>query len=485
MRHAAMSSGLQRRLLLLLLIPLCLLACINTWFDYRSADNAALQQDRQLLKLVPLLADSVVAAGKTFDAAPVLLMAPVIEEFLSHAPGLTAFCISNLEGQVLLGSDWLSGLPPTTREPEFSSTEEDGATFRIVSQRVSTAGGELVVRLADGSDPRQHWVRGVLLKVLLPNVLMMLLAVFAINWAVRYALAPLLALRDAVERRSVRDLSPIDVEASPEEVRPLVQSLNRLFDVVNAQAESQRRFVADAAHQLRTPLAGLQAQVEAWAQAVNAPSPTSTLREKYITNKALAPADSAQAAITLGADKINQLRAAVRRTSQLANQLLALSRADARSLDAQPWQRVDLKELCETLLESHLDAAAAKQIDLGLEVQAVHVTGHEWLLRELLTNLLDNALKYTPAGGCVTLRCARRLPDDLPFLEVEDDGPGIPQAERGRVLERFYRVPGTLSEGNGLGLAIADEIARVHRSQLLVGSGANGRGARFTLLLSG
>ena len=484
MQLAAMSSGLQRRLLLLLLVPLCLLACINTWFDYRSADNAALQQDRQLLKLVPLLADSVVVAGKTGDVAPVLLKAPAIEDFLADRAGLSAFCIANLEGQVLLGNDWLSASPPTTHEPEFSSSEESGATYRIVSQRVNTAAGELVVRLADGSDPRQHWVKSVLLKVLLPNLVLMLVAVFVVNWAVRQALRPLLALRDAVEHRCTRDLSPLDVQASPEEVRPLVQSLNRLLDLVNAQAESQRRFVADAAHQLRTPLAGLQAQVEAWAQAVNSPAPNSVLRERYISNRALAPVDNAQAAITLGADKINHLRDAVRRTSQLANQLLALSRADARSLDAQPLQRVDLKALCETLLEAHLDAAAAKQIDLGLEAQAVHVSGHEWLLRELVGNLLDNALKYTPVGGCVTLRCARQGAPERPFLEVEDDGPGIPVAERARVLERFYRVPGTATDGNGLGLAIADEIARVHRSQLQVGSGTGGRGARFTLVFT-
>lgn len=478
-----MSSGLQRRLLLLLLVPLCLLACVNTWFDYRSAGTAALQQDRQLLQLVPLLADSVVAPGKTFDVAPVLLMAPVIEEFLSHRAGLSAFAIANLEGQVLVGADWLGALPPTTYEPEFSSLEEDGVTYRIVSQRVTTAGGELVVRLADGSDPRQQWVGQVLRKVVLPNVLLMLVAVFVVNWAVRRALRPLLELKEAVEHRSIRDLTPIDVQASPEEVRPLVQSLNRLFDVVNAQAESQRRFVADAAHQLRTPLAGLQAQVEAWAQTLQAPPANSVLREKYESNKALDPVERAQAAITIGASKVLHLRDAVRRTSQLANQLLALSRADASSLEAQPLQRVDLKDLCETLLEAHLDRATAKNIDLGLEAQAVHVTGHEWLLRELVANLLDNALKYTPPGGCVTLRCARTAPGNVPFLEVEDNGPGIALADRQRVLARFYRVPGTPSEGNGLGLAIADEIARVHGSELAVGEGAGGQGARFTLVL--
>ena len=482
MQLAVMFSGLQRRLLLLLLIPLCLLACVNTWFDYRLADNAALQQDRRLLQLVPLLADSVVAKGSASADPPVLLKAPAIEEFLKERAGLSAFGIANLAGQVLLGDAWLTMTPPTTGEPEFFSEEEGGVTYRIVSQRVHTSAGELVVRLADGSDPRQQWVKLVLIKVLLPNLVLMVAAIFAVNWAVKRALRPLLELKDAVEHRSPGDLSVIDVQASPEEVRPLVQSLNRLFDLVNAQAESQRRFVADAAHQLRTPLAGLQAQVEAWAQAVN----RGGLADWRDRSAGAGEAGSAHetVSITLGADQINKLRSATRRTSQLANQLLALSRADARTFDAQPLHRVDLKELCETMLEAHLDRAQAKRIDLGLDARAVHVTGHEWLLRELLGNLLDNALKYTPEGGAVTLRCARGVDDGAPFLEVEDDGPGIPVEERRRVLERFYRVPGTSSEGNGLGLAIADEIARVHRSQLIVGSGSSGRGTRITLLFA-
>ena len=170
MQLAALSSGLRRRLLLLLMLPLSLLACINTWFDYRSADNAALQQDRQLLQLVPLLADSVVAPGKNSDSAPVMLLAPAIEEFLKDRTGLSAYGIANLEGQIVMGDDWLTGLPPTTNEPEFSSEEENGVTYRIVSQRMQTAGGLLVVRLADGSDPRQQWLNQVLKKVLLPNL---------------------------------------------------------------------------------------------------------------------------------------------------------------------------------------------------------------------------------------------------------------------------------------------------------------------------
>ena len=459
-----MTSGLRRRLLVMLIAPLVLLALLNAWFDYRSADNVALQQDQRLLALVPLLADSIIAEGLRRTDPPVLLLAPAVEEFLNNAPASAAFAISDPDGKVLNGEPWLAGLAPTTPEPEFHSEENSGITWRIVRQRQQTVLGEVVVALADGSDPRQQWARSILFKVLLPNLVLVTAAAFAVRWAVQRALKPLLDLREAVERRSPRDLSSIDESASPEEVRPLVNSLNRLFGLVNAQAESQRRFIADAAHQLRTPLAGLQAQVEAWAQAANA-------------------ASLADGTVRLRTEQVNKLRGATRRTSQLANQLLALSRADARSMQAQPMQRVDLKELCEAMLEMHLDAATAKRIDLGLDAQAVQVMGHEWLLRELLGNLADNAVKYTPEGGTITIRCGRR-PEGV-FLEVEDDGPGIAPAERQRALERFYRVQGTQGEGNGLGLAIADEIARVHHSHLELQPGGAGRGLRVSLLFAG
>src|SRR6185369_7422095 len=275
---------------------------------------------------------------------------------------------------VLRGEPWLAGLPPTTQEPEFHSEENLGVTWRIVRQRQQTVLGEVTVVLADGSDPRQQWARSVLFKVLLPNLILLAGAAFAVRWAVQRALKPLLELREAVERRSPRDLSAIDERASPEEVRPLVKSLNRLFDLVNAQAESQRRFIADAAHQLRTPLAGLQAQVEAWAQAASASPQHDTL--------------------ALPTEQVYKLRSATRRTSQLANQLLALSRADARGMHSQPQQRVDLKTLCEDTLEQQLDAATSRGIDLGLDAAPVRVMGHDWLLRELLANLVDNAVKY-------------------------------------------------------------------------------------------
>lgn len=464
-------ARLRNRLLILLLLPLGMLALVNAWFDYQAAGSVAAQQDLRLQRLAPLLADSIVAASPNALEPPVVLLAPAIEDFLRDR-SRTDYGIATVDGRILIGEAWLSSPTPATNEPEFHSEVVQGITYRIAAQRAQTPAGEFIILLADGSDARQSWVQAMLLKVLAPNLLLALIAALAVNWAVQRALKPLLNLKDAVENRSPRDLSAIDVNESPEEVRPLVESLNRLFSLMNAQVQSQRRFIADAAHQLRTPLAGLQAQVEAWAQAVNAPADT------YQGKSSNVLVNNHPTAISLGVDQINRLRNATRRTTQLANQLLALSRADAQSSAMQPMQQVDLSELCEEVLAQHLDAASAKGVDLGLDVSPAIVTrtgtsllltttGHEWLLRELLSNLTDNAIQYTPAGGSVTIRCAWTDPlHSTIALEVLDDGPGIAPEERERVLERFYRVKGTATEGNGLGLAIADEIARLHGSHL-------------------
>ena len=447
--------GLQRRLVLLLLLPLVLLALLSAWLDYRSADSAALQQDARLLRMAPLLADSIIvpaADDEPLPRRPQVLLAPPVEEFLKDRFGMSGWSLADDVGQVLQGDGWLESTAPGTREPEFISREHEGVLYRIMAQRIASPAGDFVMQLADGSDPRQNWGRAVLVRALLPNLLLLVLAALAMQLAVRHALKPLLDLKDAVERRSPRDLSPLDDGPAPDEVRPLVQSLNRLFGMVNAQSDGQRRFVADAAHQLRTPLAALQSQVEAWAHAAD------------------------DRGVRLQADDVRRMRDATRRTSQLAHQLLALSRADAHSLHGQPGAPVDLKALGDTMIELHFAHAADRQVDLGLDCESACVVGHEWLLREMLSNLVDNAVKYTPAGGSVTVRCWQD--DGIAVLQVEDDGPGIAAEERLRVLERFYRVRGTAGEGNGLGLAIAEEIARSHGSRLQLDAGPHGRGLR-------
>ena len=158
---AALKSGLQRRLLLLLLFPLGVFALVSIYFDYQTAGSVALQKDQQLLRLMPLLADSVVAPGQEEGAAPVLLLAPEVEIFIKNRAGSAGFRISDSAGGFLVGEAWIAGVVPATYEPEFHSMEAGGITYRIGAQRVETAAGELIVQLADGTDARQQWMRSL------------------------------------------------------------------------------------------------------------------------------------------------------------------------------------------------------------------------------------------------------------------------------------------------------------------------------------
>ena len=516
---------LQRRLLLLLIVPLCLLGIVSGWIDYRSASTAANQQDQQLQQLVPLLADSIIAVGAHAEDPPVLLLAPPVEEFLRERKGLVTYKIYTPRRHLLHGDDRLPSVVPLTREPEFFNQEIGGISYRMVVQRVPSVAGDVVVEVADASDPRKHWLQQLVMKVLLPNLVMMGVVAVFVSWAVRQALRPLRDLTLAIERRSPRDLTSINERGIPLEIRPLVTSLNWLFGMVNRQSEAQRRFIADAAHQLRTPIASLQAQIEAWSESIkhqlarrdNPSLQSSTLsgdrddgQAKLVWNEA-----SQQDMVQLPVQELQRLRSATRRTSQLVHQLLSLSRADAAdTLELQQMQSVDLRALCEDVLERYLDAAAQKGIDLGLESWPVSVRGHALWLQELLGNLLGNALLYTSPGGIVTIRCGVRaqryaakpaagkipLPSRPPrapqthtvyraFLEVEDNGPGIPPSDRSRVMERFFRMPGTKEEGTGLGLAIAREIAIRHRSELVLSDGlphetGSGCGLRASMLFA-
>ncbi|MEW6689046.1 MAG: HAMP domain-containing sensor histidine kinase, partial [Pseudomonadota bacterium] len=215
---------------------------------------------------------------------------------------------------------------------------------------------------------------------------------------------------------------------------------------------NQQRFLANAAHQIRTPLAGLQAHTEL---ALAQPAPEAVRAE------------------------LEQVRAATARTARLANQLLALARAEPGGSRADAFARVDLRRMVEEVAEEWVRRALGKEIDLGFELEAAPVSGDALLLREAFVNLLHNAIEYSPAGSRVTARSGVR--DGRAFVEVDDEGPGIPQAEREQVLERFYRVPASPGTGSGLGLAIVREIALAHGARVEIGEGSHGRGCRVTL----
>jgi two-component system sensor histidine kinase TctE len=314
---------------------------------------------------------------------------------------------------------------------------------RVVSVQAPCGRSACTILVGETMVKREHLARDLLLQSLFPDFLIALATLIIVWYGVKWGLKPLARLSEEIKTRSAGDLRPIDAAAAPEETRPLVGALNGLLAEVSAASSHQQRFIADAAHQLRTPLAGLQAHTEL---ALAQPMPQACRAQ------------------------LEQVHKATIRTARLANQLLALARAEpgARSVTA----TVDLKSIAGGEAEAWVRQSLARDIDLGFELEPAPVDGDVFLLREALSNLVHNALEYSPRGGRVTVRTGRR--NGHAFLEVEDDGPGIAPEERSRVLERFYRVPGTPGTGSGLGLAIVREIAASHAASISIADSASG-----------
>jgi two-component system, OmpR family, sensor histidine kinase TctE len=440
--------ALRRRLVVLILIPLAIAGLVNVWVDLRAAGSASRLQDEQLTRLMPLFANAVLSARSDEALSDSMVMlVPELHQFLTERADQAGFRVSRMDGQLLAGDERIGGFEPLSYDLTINTQQRGGAAWRVTAQRIQFANGQdLVLQLADGSDARQRWLATTFQRVVLPHLLLALAVYLAVRWGVKRALQPLVDLRHNVEQRAAQDLSPIDAKGVPQEVSPLVRALNRLFANAKYQADAQRRFVADAAHQLRTPLAALQMEVQALATG--------------------APRTGGQ--VSLPAEAVLRLEQATRRASTLAHQLLTLSRAedDTAQTALEPLRLLDL---VQDVLALRLDEALARQADLGAdlagELSDAWVLAQPWLLRELLLNLLDNALRYSPAPAVVTLG-ARVAGNTHVDLYVADNGPGVPEAERALVLERFYRAKGNAVEGNGLGLAIAQEIAQRHGSSL-------------------
>jgi len=258
-------------------------------------------------------------------------------------------------------------------------------------------------------------------------------------------LAPLIRLRDAVRSPSRSDLDPVEVPGAQSEIRPLIDALNVYMERVRAQMAAQRRFIANAAHQLRTPLALLSTQA------------SYALRETV--------PDARQEALVA-------LQTSSGKLARLAEQLLTLSRAEPGSRRPRA-DRIDLTEAARHVLEAQAPLAISRNIDLGLEEAGpVPVIGDGTMLREMIVNLVDNALRYSRSGGSVTVRLA--AVDGEAMLTVSDDGPGIPVDERDHVFERFYRIAGSTEEGSGLGLAIVREVVENAAGRVTLRDGAAG-----------
>jgi two-component system sensor histidine kinase TctE len=322
-----------------------------------------------------------------------------------------------------------------------------GESVRVAYQVVAAGSGEkLLVQVAETRKRRELLSGDIIRAVLIPQFAMIPIAAILSFLGLSRGLRPLRRLRNLIIRRRPGDLSPLTTQRVPEEVRPVLLALNEMMARLETNLQTQQRFIADAAHQLRTPLTGLKMQAEL---ALNESDPVRLRRSMQMI------AESAD------------------RAAHLTNQLLMLARTETSHDKLHRFEPVDLRALTRAVTIEWADRAMAKDIDISFE-------GGDWphmsegvplLLREMLSNLVDNAVKYTPRGGRVTVRVRST---EFVVLEVEDSGIGIPVEERSKVFERFYRVLGSDEIGSGLGLPIVQEIADLHRARIELLDGEQG-----------
>jgi len=365
------------------------------------------------------------------------------------------YLVRRPDGTRLAGDAGLPA-PPRGAVPEDSVIAYDGVyhetDLRLVAMLVPCGGRTCTIQVAETTKKRRLLASNIALSGIVTSAVIALLLLGLVWIGVKRGLTPLEDLSSEIRARSARDLQPIDSARAPEEARPLVAALNQLFGRVEEASANQQRFLANAAHQLRTPLAGLQAHTEL---ALSHDFPAAQRAE------------------------LEQLRTSTIRTARLANQLLALARAEPGGSRGDVVAPANLRAVVEEVVDEWVHRAMAKEIDLGFELADASVVGDTLLLREALANLVHNALEYSPPGAHVTVRTGVR--NQRPFLEVEDEGPGIPAGERERVLERFYRTAGTPGTGSGLGLSIVREIAAAHGAAIEIGAGEGGRGCKVGL----
>ncbi|MDP2399150.1 MAG: sensor histidine kinase N-terminal domain-containing protein [Burkholderiales bacterium] len=366
------------------------------------------------------------------------------------------YSVHDKSGRLIAGDAQLR--PPVSKSLEAGEllydTILEGEAVRVAAMRVNLRGVDAIVQVAETTVKRSELTKRIVTGMIAIEVMLVVSVVILVMFGVGKGLEPLEHLREEIGARSHRDLRPIDAERAPVEVRPLIVTLNELLARLDLTLQSQQQFVANAAHQLRTPLAGLRMQVE---YGLSQSDPEEHLRV------------------------LKELGLSTERAVRLANQLLTLARAEAGFAQADSMRPTDLRSVAADVVENWMPAAISKKIDLGLDLKAAPVLGDVFLLRELLSNLINNAIAYTPPGGRVTVATGSR--GEVAVLRVEDDGVGIPEALRPRVFDRFYRVDGAGGEGCGLGLAIVREIAHLHGGKVDISAAPAGRGTVVILEL--
>ncbi|MDD5581141.1 MAG: sensor histidine kinase N-terminal domain-containing protein [Methylobacter sp.] len=450
------NRSLKAEILLRLAIPLVFFVAVDAFLSYfvtlHYVDQA---YDRWLLDSARSLTQEIkMRDGK----ATVELPPAALEIFKWDESDKTYFKIVSADQKMLAG-DKLVPEPPASgtdwSHPVFFNSRMYGEPVRIVSMLIANNDmpEKIFVHVAETLNKRRTMMMDILLADLLPQIILVLLTGAYLLTGVKRGLQPLHALADEIARRSSRDLSPIPEAHVFLEVRTLTNTINDLLEQLTSAIATQQRFIANAAHQLRTPLAGLKLQAER------------VLREPDIT--AMRPA-------------LAQIQSCADRMSHMTTQLLALAKSEPVS-GGYELLPLDICELAQKVCIEWVPKALHRKMELSFEglEQALYVKGDEILLRELLNNLLDNAVSYGYDHGNIKVKLYR---NPSLCLTIEDDGPGIPEVEMNRVFERFYRIPGSSGNGCGLGLAIIKEIAELHNARFQMSRVSARGGVRIDLV---
>lgn len=443
---------LRKKLLGWLLLPLSALFLLDAAASYFVAVRLSdAVYDRELAEIGRelLLHAKAEGDGLTFDLPEAARQTLLIDQYDKLYFKLTD------GGRLVAGDPGLPD-PPRGGDSQFYDGVIGGEPVRVMAASAPLQGApahRVRIRVAETLNKRRIHTWEILVSGMLPQLVLILIAGLLVWGGVARGLSPLKRLKEAVASRSHLDLSPVEGEGVPAEVKPLVAAINDLMVRLNEVLDFQNRFIADAAHQLRTPVAGLKAHIEV------------ALRETD-----LARAKEALAHLYTG----------VQRLSRLVSQLLSLARNDPNAVKSLRLESLDLNRLVFEATTEWVPEAYKKNIDLGFEGAEgpVMIEGEPFRLRELVNNLLDNAIRYTREGGQVTVQV---FPEPRPGFSVSDDGPRIPPQERQRVFERFHRLLGGQGDGSGLGLAIVSEIARMHNAEVLLDEDPDGVGNTFTV----
>jgi two-component system sensor histidine kinase TctE len=369
-------------------------------------------------------------------------------------PDWIRYALRDTKGRLLAGDPQLPIVAMNSETSQlFAMSQIDHRSVRSLTTRFDTRAGVIIITLADLRTASEPTARYGFMSTLLWDFVQLDITLVLVWVGIQLGLRPVKRLRNEIAERSPLDLRPIVESSVPREIAPVVVTLNRLFTMLRTAVQSQQQFIANTAHQLRTPITGMQAQLDVL---IGEPA-AQPIRDRLLT-----------------------LQEGARQLAHSANQLLSLARADPAANIAAKNQPVDLKTIVSEVIAKFFDRALRANIDLGVDAAPVSIHADPSLLDDLLSNLVDNALKYTPGGGSVTASAG--LQNGKPFLAVEDTGPGIPETERQRVRQRFYRMPNSPGHGSGLGLAIVDEIAHLYGASVSIEGGAKGMGTRVIVL---